>query len=89
MYANQVHSLVLTGFTFRVPFLLLSRSNLNLIISLGSKGADGYVTFKFLKDDPQWDDSRYQRLVTFLRNNIRGGQSIVECVVDFLPYEFL
>ncbi|KIM89078.1 hypothetical protein PILCRDRAFT_84870 [Piloderma croceum F 1598] len=44
----------------------------------GSRGADGYVTFKFLKDDPQWDDSRYQRLVTFLRNNVTGGRSIVD-----------
>jgi hypothetical protein len=76
---------------FYVPGILpalVFLPNLNLIVSLGSRGANGYVTFKFLKDDPQWDDSRYQRLVTFLRNHVTEW-SIVECVVGFFPCEFL
>jgi hypothetical protein len=85
---SQVHSMTLTSFTFLVLLLLLCYFNLKLIVALGSKRLDGYLTFKFLKDAPEWDDSRYQRLVSLLRKTVPGEYSSVKCVFDFPYCEF-
>ena len=61
--------LVPASFASQVLLLFPCYPNLKLTTLLGSQSS-GLLTFKFLKNDPEWDDSRYQRLVAFLRKQV-------------------
>jgi hypothetical protein len=85
-----VHSWVRKCHTPQVLYILLRYFDLNPMVDVEGKNDNIYITFKFLTDDPEWNGTNYQKLVTFLKQRI-GGLQVVWCVFDppFLCREFL